>query len=397
LRLLHALAVEAERRGYHVSAIPVRRDAYGRDAWSSSRDGHLVFELRGHTYPLRLLEEGLTRSNPWERPRRALSGSGRLRIEVDHGYSREGRQCRWADRTRVTLDQRLPDVLRELELRCAALKTITSKPRPNGEPNNAAGNGRRQWQEAMAKAEADLIESNRADHLLAQADRWRTARRLRDYLDHLQTAIAAWPDVDQANAAREWLAWAHTYVERIDPLTTPPSMPPPPEVTQGTATIPAWMERLQPRPGESLVANSCQYVYAKRIALIERHVRLCLTEHGISIEDPIAACTNTDTCLGRVEFARILLPRSYRSERRRLSHAAGNLAEFRSLLPTWGGPSVLMAVAMARRQIRLPTHSRTRRVPRHRRKVNRSRGRRQSMRTSASRRQLASRLVPHAH
>jgi hypothetical protein len=48
LRIVHALAKEAERRGYAVACVRVRDDSYGRSDWKPAHDGQLVFTINGH-------------------------------------------------------------------------------------------------------------------------------------------------------------------------------------------------------------------------------------------------------------------------------------------------------------------------------------------------------------
>lgn len=43
--------------------------------------------------------------------------TGELRITIDHGYGRDGRPGEFRDTSRVALEERLPALLRELEIR----------------------------------------------------------------------------------------------------------------------------------------------------------------------------------------------------------------------------------------------------------------------------------------
>ena len=58
LRIVHALALEAERRGYEVACVEVHEDRYGRLEWKPARDGQLVITIRAHALRVRIWEKG---------------------------------------------------------------------------------------------------------------------------------------------------------------------------------------------------------------------------------------------------------------------------------------------------------------------------------------------------
>lgn len=93
------------------------------------------------------------------------------------------------------------------------------------EARRAAEERERNWHELMDQAKERLIEAHRAKHLRAQADAWHEADRLRRYCDAIESAHG-----DDAETA-QWIAWARSYADRLDPLTHPPKMPEPPEPT----------------------------------------------------------------------------------------------------------------------------------------------------------------------
>jgi hypothetical protein len=77
----------------------------------------------------------------------------------------------------------------------------------------------------MEKAKRSFLEAHRAQALRSQASAWNEARALRTYLDALEEAHGDAPE------SAEWIAWTRRYVdERLDPLASPPPMPPEPEV-----------------------------------------------------------------------------------------------------------------------------------------------------------------------
>jgi hypothetical protein len=102
-RILHALATEAERHGHHASH-PASQH-YLSDLRAALKAGQLHIRIGEHTYQLRIREDstparealrygsrGYDRLPGWQRLRRtAFHPTGRLRITLGEGYSRDGR------------------------------------------------------------------------------------------------------------------------------------------------------------------------------------------------------------------------------------------------------------------------------------------------------------------
>jgi len=130
-RILQALVVEAERRGYQVEVAPDgERKRYGHPGWSGPKDGHIVVSADGCSTAIRLSEEGLPSRANWEQRNSRYTGgrwvppplaeyeanaTGRLKLDVVSGYS--NRASSWADRKSWSLDDKLPEVLAEVEIR----------------------------------------------------------------------------------------------------------------------------------------------------------------------------------------------------------------------------------------------------------------------------------------
>lgn len=118
LRIVHALAVEAERRGHEIACVRVHEDRYGRTEWKPAHDGQLVFAINGHQLKVRIWEKGAGQRGPYEyqmkrwkadreqpfrlmqfvdRPKPYDTGAtGELNIEaLGSAY---GRQKTWGDR-----------------------------------------------------------------------------------------------------------------------------------------------------------------------------------------------------------------------------------------------------------------------------------------------------------
>jgi hypothetical protein len=250
LRIVHALASEAERRGYQVACVKVREDGYGRSDWKPTHDGQLVFTISGHPLRVRIWEKGAGLRGPYEqqlrrwkqdreqpvrlmlfveRPKPYDSGAtGELNIEaLDGSY---GRQKSWADRSRWTLEDRLPHLLRELEL-----QAIDAEERRLAAAREEAER-QRQWEAAMEDAKRQLIEDHRLEVLRSRVRAWQEADAIRAYCDAVEARHGA--DTLAANPeAAQWLALAREQADRAQQL---PRMPPHPEPTP---------ERLKPYLG----------------------------------------------------------------------------------------------------------------------------------------------------
>lgn len=228
LLILQAIAAEAEHRGHTVALPADQTNGWARVAWSGSRDGHFVITVGGYAQAVRMLEIGMPSRAGWRRnhPYQGRgtydgnTGTGRLSIELPGYGSREGRGYRWSDNSRSRLEDKLPDVLREIEIRAAEDEHRHQQHLAEKEAR------RRREEEAARQAELARIEKHRADRLLDEVTRWETAHRLRSYLRALRTAIESTGDVETAADARQWLAWAEQYTTSLDPLANRlPGMP----------------------------------------------------------------------------------------------------------------------------------------------------------------------------
>jgi hypothetical protein len=248
VRIVNALAVEAERRGYLVASVEPASDRSGRMSWSGSNDGHLLITIRGHIYRLRISEEKVRPRGAWEREARwranaryggqgrleryDAAATGRLKITVNGGYSREGRPASWADRKSWTLEEKLPDLLRELEVRAAEDDERDSRTRQEAEERQ------RRWEIAMERAKERFIEAHRGDALRAQVAAWQEANAIRAYLNALEEVHGDRP------SAAEWIAWIRDHLDSLDPLLAEQCMPEAPE--PGPEDLKPFLDGLSP-------------------------------------------------------------------------------------------------------------------------------------------------------
>ena len=114
VRIVHALSIEAEHRGFAVTSVQTELAERGDRRWRSD-DGHLIVTIRGHRYRLKVSEEKVSNRGTFdaetayrrsvrvpqylkarERTRYDEAGTGRLQISCD-GYGRRGgRPATWA-------------------------------------------------------------------------------------------------------------------------------------------------------------------------------------------------------------------------------------------------------------------------------------------------------------
>ena len=237
VRIIHAIATEIERRGYAISNVGDPPKHSHRERWRND-DGHLIVTIRGHNYRLKVLEEKVSNRgvfdaetayrrsvnypqylSPRTRAHYDADATGRLQISCDGYGSRGGRAATWADRNSWTLDDKLPELLRELEIRAAEDDYHAIERQREAEEREG------QREIAQAKAKQRFLEDHRARVLRQQVAAWQEARLVRDYLSLLEERYGDDP------TSAEWIAWVRRYVdESLDPLATPPSMPTEPEI-----------------------------------------------------------------------------------------------------------------------------------------------------------------------
>jgi hypothetical protein len=233
LLLIQALAVEAQERGYTVKETKVTTDPYGYERRES--EDHFSIATGHHSVGVQLrqimdrarheatpAEQAKAARDRWYRiPKFDVTPSDRLSIQLSGRF--EHRQSKWADGRIGSLEDWLPQILQEVELRTEAAEHARLA------AIAAAEERRRQWEHAMENAKADYAEAYRTDILLRQLDGWLRARQVRDYLDVMQETIDSITDPDDAVAAKEWHRWAEEWVASADPLAQPLAMPAVPE------------------------------------------------------------------------------------------------------------------------------------------------------------------------
>ncbi|MFG2825644.1 hypothetical protein ACGFX4_40220 [Kitasatospora sp. NPDC048365] len=220
LRILHALATAAEQQGMTVAPAAEERQT-------------LVIASLGSEFPIVLTESTVEVPDldsveyAWQRvTEHTRAPSHKLDISLSYDWAQRGRRYQWGDRRRWRLEDRLPQVLREIQQRAdAARDQRLAHERQELETKLA-------WHAAMDRARHDLVHSHRLDRLREQVDAWHEAVRVRAYCDALRQHLAQAPAPDpEARAVLEWVAWACAHADSIDPIPTHPRTPADPAIT----------------------------------------------------------------------------------------------------------------------------------------------------------------------
>ncbi len=219
LRVLHGLVVEAERRGYDVRVPPARPGRFASAPTTARVDGQLVIAVGEYAVTVRASEEGIRSHAVVHRPGRSPAideseATGRLVLELNPRSYGLARPARWADRRSWTLEQKLPNLLREIEIRAIEHE----KKRLAAEREAAERHAR--WQQALTQALERYAEQQKVEALAEQLRRWREARDVRNYC--AEVAEAHLEDAE----VQEWLSWSRIYADALDPVPQRPTAPP---------------------------------------------------------------------------------------------------------------------------------------------------------------------------
>lgn len=242
VRIVHALATEAERRGYKVTSPP--RPVRERSPRDSAKEAvpHLVITVGNHAYSLNVSEEKVLlrgvceerrRQQEEQRLRYPLYGNqervkpydseatGQLSIALlAPGHQRDGRATTWSDRKSWRLEDKLPELLHELEVRAVEDDHRAAEEKRKAEERQC------QWELEMDHARQRFLEAHRAKVLRAQIAARQEAQVMSAYLAELEDTHGDAPQ------SAEWIEWIQEHIKRVDPLQTPPSLPDEPDISR---------------------------------------------------------------------------------------------------------------------------------------------------------------------
>lgn len=270
VKVAHVITREAERRGWKAKVPPAQSGEFGDHNWSPGQHGHMRLEMGEREYGLRFWEQGVKLRGPWDEEVRRWREStyfygnkpegnydsdatGELRIELidQNRWQRSGRQAQWADRKSWTMEERLPHLFRELEGRLVDADRLEEQARivaeEKAERERKVAEARRiEWERHIENARARLLEKQRAEILRRQAARWREANDLRAYRNKMEARFGEVEDT------RRWIEWIDEFIDKLDPLTSPPTLPAAPEQS---------VDALQPFMPEGWSAKDPELMY----------------------------------------------------------------------------------------------------------------------------------------
>lgn len=228
LRVLHALAQAAEQRGYRVESVKKQHDSYGRSWYGSdhliintgeTKEAVRIVQLTDRAPHVLTAKEIKEAEGPWARkpPKYDHTPNEYLRVELDASW--DGSRHTWSEGPRGPIDRKLPAVLDEIERRHERAK----ERRVQAEA--ARLERERQWRTAHDRAQVLLQEHHRAEVLYEQAKDWRRAGELREYVKAMRAKADAIASYEERATASEWVEWAASFAERLDPLSRPIALP----------------------------------------------------------------------------------------------------------------------------------------------------------------------------
>lgn len=248
LRVAHALAVAFEKEGWAVSS-----KSKSVDRWGHPWGGRELFVVDTGEYRQGVYfgEENdradhvLTAYELKQKERYGYSyapkfdytPSGRLFIEIETWH--RGRRQRWADRQRWNVEEKLGQIVDEIEAR-AGLEREDRLEREREEAERQV-----RIQAAVQEATLLMRESHRKDVFLAQVEQWHSTNRIREFLAAMEAAVAGLPDGDAKLEASDWMRWCQSCTSALDPLGSDMRCPEDPEPTEEALRpfMPGWLRR----------------------------------------------------------------------------------------------------------------------------------------------------------
>ena len=233
-RLLHALAREAEARGYTVRLPQRNRNGYIDDR--SRLAGDLIIVMPDiecsvniwqpkdrvpHTPTAYELER--QKKYDWPPSQYDYVPANRLSMAVDTN-SRFSSKVTWAETKTLKLELRLPDAFITFERWAVIHAEATEAARV------AAIEEQKRKERQDELATQAYLRDALGKRLVADVNAWELSARLRDYLDAMAERVALIDDSEERAAAEEWLVWCREYAAERDPLKQPfrkPKVKPP--------------------------------------------------------------------------------------------------------------------------------------------------------------------------
>jgi len=204
LRLYDALIKALESRGYRVQIIPGEH----RPA--------TVVHIGSEQVPLAIVEPVHRAAVPpkdptrWEPKRYTYTPSDRLVLAVQEDYLNV--RGRWSDTAKRRLEDLLNDIVVGLVENAEAMRRRREERERQQREREAAE------QRRLVEAQRKQREAVRVRALEQEMRRWRKSRAVRDYVTAMREA-AVRAGVAENERVVEWLAWAESYADGLDPTS----------------------------------------------------------------------------------------------------------------------------------------------------------------------------------
>jgi hypothetical protein len=147
--------------------------------------------------------------------------TGRLALRIPQAYL--GVRASWADGAKQRVEDCLNDVVVGVVAAAEALKARRLEQEARHRDYLAAEE-RRQQAERKRQEEAARIRA-----LEAGVVAWRRATAIREYVEAMRQAAEASGAVDEDSSLADWLRWAESYADRLDPTRPTPEVPADPD------------------------------------------------------------------------------------------------------------------------------------------------------------------------
>jgi hypothetical protein len=135
--------------------------------------------------------------------------TGRLGFRITSSYL--GVRGSWADGTKQRVEECLNDIVIGIVAAAEAIKARRLEQEARHREYLAAEE-RRQQAERRRQEEAARIRA-----LESTVGAWRRAATIRQYVEAMRQAAEASGVADEASPLNEWLQWAESYADRVDP------------------------------------------------------------------------------------------------------------------------------------------------------------------------------------
>jgi hypothetical protein len=190
-RILQAIALEAESRGYGVAT------GDESDRRSPGRATSLRVVLRGDVHPvsISLARPSVSKGRPW------------LQLKLPHSEYSSGEGKWWfVDTTRRTLEACIPDFFRKLEITQLINEERAAQRRVEEARRHVA------QEKALAAAKLKFQFDHKVTELRSQVSRYNEAVSIREYVAHVRANRST-----EDAAAEAWMVWVEDFANSLDP------------------------------------------------------------------------------------------------------------------------------------------------------------------------------------